>query len=123
MRLFGYARVSTSQESLEVQIKAFEEAGVRPHRIFIDKNSSRHTKREWFDSLRLKVNEGDIILIKRIDLLWEDTANMIHLIKEFNCEGVAIRFLDNGIITESRIGKIVAHFLSVERGIRAVMEE
>ena len=123
MRLFGYACVSTSQESLEVQIKAFEEAGVRPHRIFIDKSSSIHTKREWFDLLRLKVKEGDIILVKKIDLLWQDTVNMIQLIKEFNSEGVAIRFLDNGIITESSIGKMVAHILSVERGIRAGMEE
>ncbi|EPA9146130.1 recombinase family protein, partial [Klebsiella pneumoniae] len=37
MRLFGYARVSTSQQSLDIQISALKEAGVKANRIFTDK--------------------------------------------------------------------------------------
>ena len=37
MRLFGYVRVSTSQQSLEIQIKALQAEGVKYHRIFCDK--------------------------------------------------------------------------------------
>ena len=36
MRLFGYARVSTSQQSLDVQVNALKEAGVKANRIFTD---------------------------------------------------------------------------------------
>lgn len=39
MRLFGYARVSTSQQSLDIQIKALKESGVKANRIFTDKVS------------------------------------------------------------------------------------
>ena len=39
MRLFGYARVSTSQQSLDLQIKALKTAGVRKNRIFTDKTT------------------------------------------------------------------------------------
>ncbi len=46
MRLFGYARVSTSQQSLDIQIKALKEAGVRANRIFTDKVSGSHTNRD-----------------------------------------------------------------------------
>ena len=39
MRLFGYACVSTSQQSLDLQIKALKDAKVRKNRIFTDKTS------------------------------------------------------------------------------------
>ncbi|HIH9465515.1 TPA: recombinase family protein, partial [Klebsiella variicola subsp. variicola] len=39
MRLFGYARVSTSQQSLDIQIKGLKEAGGKTSRIFTDKAS------------------------------------------------------------------------------------
>lgn len=36
MRIFGYARVSTSQQSLDIQIRALKDAGVKANRIFTD---------------------------------------------------------------------------------------
>lgn len=46
MRLFGYARVSTSQQSLDIQIRALKDAGVKANRIFTDKASGSSTDRE-----------------------------------------------------------------------------
>ena len=78
MRLFGYARVSTSQQSLDIQIKGLKEAGVKASRIFTDKAS----------------------------------ADMIQLIKEFDAQGVAVRFIDDGISTDGEMGKMVVTILS-----------
>ncbi len=64
MLLFGYARVSTSQQSLDVQIKALKAENVRATRIFTDKVSGSHVNREGLKMLRLKVEEGDIVLVK-----------------------------------------------------------
>jgi len=112
MRLFGYARVSTSQQSLDIQIKSLKNAGVRPNRIFEDKSSGKDTDRQGLDSLRVKVEEGDIILVKKLDRLGRNTADMIQLINEFDKIGVAVRFLDDGISTEGSMGKMVVTILS-----------
>lgn len=112
MRLFGYARVSTSQQSLDLQVRALRNEGVRANRIFTDKISGGHLNREGLQMLRLKVEEGDIILVKKLDRLGRDTADMIQLIKEFDDMGVAIRFLDDGISTEGTMGKMVVTILS-----------
>ncbi|KHN49560.1 recombinase family protein [Aeromonas hydrophila] len=112
MRLFGYARVSTSQQSLDVQVKALKAEGVKGNRIFTDKESGSHVDREGLQMLRLKVEEGDIILVKKLDRLGRDTADMIQLIKEFDSMGVSIRFLDDGISTEGTMGKMVVTILS-----------
>lgn len=112
MRFFGYARVSTSQQSLAIQIKALKEAGVKASRIFTDKASGSSAVRNGLDQLRMKVEEGDVILVKKLDRLGRDTADMIQLIKEFDAQGVAVRFIDDGITTDGEMGKMVVTILS-----------
>jgi DNA invertase Pin-like site-specific DNA recombinase len=112
MRLFGYARVSTSQQSLDIQIGVLRDAGVKANRIFTDKASGISTDREGLDMLRMKVEEGDVILVKKLDRLGRDTADMIHLIKAFDTQGVAVRFIDDGISTDGPMGQMVITILS-----------
>jgi DNA invertase Pin-like site-specific DNA recombinase len=112
MRLFGYARVSTSQQSLEGQVKALKAEGVKSNRIFTDKETGSHADRDGLRLLRMKVEEGDLILVKKLDRLGRDTADMIQLIKEFDEMGVYIRFLDDGISTDGSMGKMVVTILS-----------
>jgi DNA invertase Pin-like site-specific DNA recombinase len=112
MRLFGYARVSTSQQSLDVQVNALQEAGVKAHRIFTDKTTGTTANREGLNLLQVKVEEGDIILVKKLDRLGRDTADMIQLIKQFDAMGVAVQFLDDGISTEGTMGKMVVTILA-----------
>ena len=95
MRHFGYARVSTGQQSLDLQIRALKEAGVNDNRIFTDKSSGGDTRREGLGLLRVKVEAGDIILVTKLDRLGRDTAEMIQLVKEFDKIGVSVRFLDD----------------------------
>ncbi|ENI2551163.1 recombinase family protein, partial [Escherichia coli] len=107
MRLFGYARVSTSQQSLDIQIGALKNAGVKANRIFTDKASGSSSAREGLELLRMKVEDGDVILVKKLDRLGRDTADMIQLIKEFDALGVAVRFIDDGISTDGEMGKMI----------------
>jgi len=112
MRLFGYARDSTSQQSLDIQINTLKSAGVKENRIFADKATGCNTTREGLQLLCVKVEEGDVILVKKLDRLGRDTADMIQLIKKFDDMNVAVRFLDDGISTEGSMGKMVVTILS-----------
>lgn len=60
----------------------------------------------------MKVEEGDVILVKKLDRLGRDTADMIQLIKAFDAQGVAVRFIDDGISTDGDMGKMVVTILS-----------
>ncbi len=82
------------------------------NRIFTDKASGSSTDREGLDLLRMKVEEGDVILVKKLDRLGRDTADMIQLIKEFDAQGVAVRFIDDGISTDGNMGQMVVTILS-----------
>ncbi|TXH71247.1 MAG: recombinase family protein [Thiothrix sp.] len=113
MCLFGYARVSTSQQSLDLQVQALKAAGVEEHRLFTDKATGASMKnRSGLELLKIKVEPGDLILVKKLDRLGRDTADMINLIKEFDQLGVAVRFLDDGISTEGVMGKMVVTILA-----------
>ena len=112
MRLFGYARVSTSQQCLDSQVRSLRADGVESHRIFSDKVSGRGLDRPGLCLLQIKAEKGDVILVKKLDRLGRDTADLIQLVKEFDENGVAIRFLDDGISTEGTMGKMVVTILS-----------
>ena len=101
MRLFGYARVSTSQQSLKLQIDVLKKNGVKDNRIFTDKKTGSNIDRHGLDLLKVKVEEGDTILVTKLDRLGRDTADMMTLIKYFDDLGVSIKFLDDGISTEA----------------------
>ncbi len=112
MRTFGYARVSTSQQSLDAQLKTLLAAGVKRNRIYTDKISGSHFDRDGLGLLRVKVEEGDVILVTKLDRLGRDTTDLIQLIKEFDELGVAVRFLNDGISTEGTMGNMVVTILS-----------
>ena len=112
MRLFGYGRISTSHQFLDLQIKALKNAGVKPNRIFTDTISGSQSDRTGLNLLKLKVEEGDVILVTKLDRLGRDTLDMIKLIKDFKNLGVFVRFLDDGISTEGVMGEMVVTILS-----------
>lgn len=111
-RLFGYARVSTSAQSLDIQEKALLAEGVDPKRLFSDKASGKNTKRPGLDTLRIKVEDGDTVLVTKLDRLGRDTADMVNLIKEFKAAGVSLRFLQDGISTAGAMGEMVVTILA-----------
>ena len=112
MRRFGYARVSTSQQALDLQIKALQQAGVQNNRIFTDKASGYSLQRQGLQLLKIKVEAGDIIYISQLDRLGRNTAEMIQRIEYFHSIGVSLYFLQDGLSTEGTMGQMVVTILA-----------
>ncbi|WP_067101879.1 recombinase family protein [Marinomonas atlantica] len=114
MATLGYARVSTSQQQLDLQIKALISAGVKDHPdyLFTDKASGKNSEREGLKLLMIKAREGDHILVKKLDRLGRNTADMIEIIETLHQRGITVQFLDDGISTEGSMGKMVVTILA-----------
>lgn len=114
MALIGYARVSTNQQDLSLQVQALKDAGVKEHPdyLFTDKASGKTDKREGLQALLTKVREGDHIIVKKLDRLGRNTADMISIIEDLDQRGITISFIDDGISTEGSMGKMVITILA-----------
>lgn len=114
MALIGYARVSTNQQDLSIQVEALKAQGVKdsPDFLFTDKASGKDDNREGLQLMLTKVREGDHILVKKLDRLGRNTADMIAIIEDLSARGITIQFLDDGISTEGSMGKMVVTILA-----------
>jgi DNA invertase Pin-like site-specific DNA recombinase len=86
--------------------------GVSPARIFSDKATGSTLNRPGLQTLQIKVEQGDVILVTKLDRLGRDTEDMIRIIKQFNEMGVNVRFLHDKITTEGTMGKMTVTILS-----------
>jgi DNA invertase Pin-like site-specific DNA recombinase len=71
----GYARVSTHQQDLAVQLAALKKAGVQDHPdfLFTDKASGKNDNRKGLQALLTKARKGDHIIITKLDRLGRNT--------------------------------------------------
>lgn len=67
--IYGYVRVSSTDQNEDRQILAMEEANVPRDNIFIDKQSGKDFNRPNYKLLLKKLKSGDILYIKSIDRL------------------------------------------------------
>lgn len=112
MALLGYARVSTNQQKLDIQINHLLNSGVRKDRIFSDKASGKSDQREGLQKLLARAEKGDCILVKKLDRLGRNTLDMVQIIQQLDQQGTSISFLDDGISTDGSMGKMVITILS-----------
>lgn len=112
MRKFGYARVSTSQQCLDVQINALKNIGIEEHRILCDKQSGKEFNRPGLESLLIKMEKGDELYVHKLDRLGRDTAEMIKIIKDLKAKDIVVHFLSEGISSGGTMGMFTITIIS-----------
>lgn len=81
MKVYGYARVSSADQNLDRQMRAFEEFGIERRDIFSDKRSGKDFDRENYERLTSVLRSGDLLVIKSLDRLGR---NYDMIIEEWN---------------------------------------
>ncbi len=113
-QLIGYARVSTTSQSLDAQTDALTDAGVDPARIYCDKLSGTlgRSQRPGIAALLDYARPGDVIVVVGIDRLGRDAAEVMSTIRELAERGIVLRSLREGIDSSSAVGRAVAGILA-----------
>lgn len=122
MSLLGYARVSTAEQSTQGQVDALNTAGAE--RVFSDTASGLRADRPALAELLAAAQEGDTVVVVRLDRLGRSLPELLRLIEDLARRGVALRSLGEQIDTSTAAGRLVLHvFGALAEFERAVMRE
>ncbi|MDQ0030143.1 recombinase family protein [Arthrobacter bambusae] len=102
--VIGYARVSTQDQNLQLQLDALKGAGAV--KIFEDQGmSGAKAERPALRKLLEHVREGDEVVVWKLDRIARNTRNLLDLVDEFKDLGVTFRSVTDGIDTTGPMGK------------------
>lgn len=112
MAIYGYARVSTTNQDPSIQIDALKSAGceiIRSEKVSGTSTSGRDELRNLLDFLR----DGDELVITRIDRLARSVGDLQVIVSELRDKGATLRATEQPIDTTTAAGKCFVDMLSV----------
>lgn len=109
MAVIGYARVSTTDQNLDAQVKQLTEAGC--DRIYQEKVSGVKRDRPELSSLLDYVREGDVVVCCKLDRIARSTAHLLEITETLEKKGVAFRVLNLNLDTTTPTGKLMLTML------------
>ncbi len=119
----GYARVSTLDQNLELQIDALKGAGCEM--IFTEKISGKSKDgRPELKNMFSKLRSGDTVIVWKLDRLGRSLANLIDLVEDMSKLGVHFLSLNDNINTQTATGRFTFNiFASLAEFEREVIKE
>src|SRR5690348_14887960 len=104
--LIGYARVSTSRQTVDQQLDALNAHGCS--RIFTDKMSGAKTDRPGLRALLDYARSGDTVVVWRLDRLGRSLSHVVQTAADLHKRGINIIGLNDGINYSSPTGRMLA---------------
>lgn len=106
-RLVGYARVSTEDQNLEMQIAALKRAGVMDVNLHVDKASGASKRRPGFELAMKDCRWGDTLVVWKLDRLTRSPPQLYALLEELKAKNVGLLSLTEMLDTKTAIGRLV----------------
>ena len=112
MARVGYARVSTADQDLDIQIARLEAAGCGIVRAETGSGASREGRGELATIMQF-LRAGEELVVLRLDRLGRSTRDVLNLVHEFDAKGASLRVLEPEITTAGEMGRMVITVLSM----------
>ena len=103
----GYARISTLEQNLDLQIDALKKAGCE--KIITDEISGSVADRPGIDKLKEILRKDDTLVVWRLDRLGRTLKHLIEWINELDEQNIGFKSLQESIDTTSSSGKLIFH--------------
>lgn len=117
--IFGYARVSTQDQNLDMQLDALKQYGC--DQIFQEKMTGKKKDRPQLDEMLKMLRTGDKVVIYKLDRISRSTKHLIELSEHFESAGVQFVSLQDSIDTSTPMGRfffrVMASIAELERDI------
>ncbi|MFN3677704.1 MAG: recombinase family protein [Sphingomonas pseudosanguinis] len=107
--IVGYARVSTTNQNLEVQLDELKAHGCE--RVFTDKATGTNTARLGLTDMMEFVRDGDTLVVTRLDRFARSLSDLYALLERLTGRGVAFHCLRQSIDTSTSTGKLTLAIL------------
>ena len=108
MALVGYARISTAEQSLALQLDALGAAGAA--RVFEDRGvSGARAERPGLAEALRYLREGDTLVVWKLDRLGRSMTHLLAVVADLEARGVGFRSLTEAIDTTTPTGRLVFH--------------
>ncbi|WP_323126497.1 recombinase family protein [Aliarcobacter butzleri] len=118
----GYARVSTLDQNLDLQIDALNQAGCK--KIFQEKITGTKLKREQLQNAIDYLRAGDVLVIWKLDRLGRSLKDLLLIVNELNQKEIGLKSLHENIDTTTPTGKLIFHiFASLAEFEKDVIKE
>jgi DNA invertase Pin-like site-specific DNA recombinase len=108
--LIGYARVSTQDQNLDLQIDALTKAGCK--KLFDDKISGSSKERPGLTNTLGMLREGDTLVVWKLDRLGRSVKNLVDLVSELHKQGIQFKSLTDAIDTGTPSGRFFFHVMA-----------
>lgn len=114
VRQLGYTRVSTSSQDAQLQLDALIQGGVQRRDVFADVTSGSRAaiKRPGMKRLFEYAQEGDTLVVWRIDRLGRSLIDVLNTVSLLRGQGVKVRSISDGINPETSSGRMMLGMLA-----------
>lgn len=105
--ILGYARVSTQEQSIDLQLDALHKAGC--DEVYQEKYTGKSRNRPELEFCLRTLREGDVLVVWKLDRLARSLKDLVDIINELEDKKVGFRSITESIDTTTTGGKLVFH--------------